>query len=213
LIPIIERRQPRCSYWQPAPVFLVGVLLAALCAACLREPEIPSYWPAPPLDLTDENGQPFGQDRLAGRVALVDFIYTSCADVCPILTATFRSIQERLVAEKLLPTKMMLLSITVDPERDTPAVLRQYGLNVGADTEGWKFLTGDRAALEDTLVQGFKLPFRGPTPAGPLQPGFEITHTNRVIAVDRAGMVRGILSGDNLDVEQTVRLLKRLATQ
>jgi protein SCO1 len=183
-----------------------------LLAVCRPEPEIPTYWQAPAFALVDETGAPFTQEHIAGRVVLVDFIYTNCADVCPMLTSLMRAIQERLVSDRLLPAKVMLLSITVDPDRDTPVVLKQYGAAIGADPEGWKFLTGDRSALEETLVQGFKLPFRGPTPAGPARPGFEITHTSRVIVIDRAGAVRGITNGEELDVEQTVRTLKRLAS-
>jgi cytochrome oxidase Cu insertion factor (SCO1/SenC/PrrC family) len=196
--------------WATALVF--ATIITAVCAACQSEPELPAYWTAPAFTLVDETGQPFSQTDIGGRVALVDFIYTNCADTCPLLTATMRSIQERLITEKLFPANVMLLSLTVDPERDSPTVLKEYSANVGANPEGWKFLTGDRSALEETLVQGFKLPFRGPTPAGPLRPGFEITHTNRVIVIDRANVVRGILDGDGLDVEQTVRTLKRLAS-
>jgi protein SCO1 len=191
---------------------LLGMALAATSAACQQEPELPTYWSAPEFTLVDEAGQPFTLADVNGRVALVDFIYTNCADTCPLLTATMRSIQERLITEKLFPTRVMLLSLTVDPERDSPAVLKDYSANIGADPEGWKFLTGERSTLEETLVQGFKLPFRGPTPAGPLKPGFEITHTNRVIVIDRSSMVRGILDGDGLDVDQTVHTLKRLAS-
>jgi protein SCO1/2 len=191
---------------------LLLVVAVTLVVGCRPEPEIPTYWPAPPLDLVDENGAPFTEASVAGRVLLVDFIYTNCADVCPMLTALMRATQERLVAEQLMPSHVMLLSITVDPERDSPAVLKQYGANIGAHPEGWKFLTGDRSVLEETLVQGFKLPFRGPTPAGPARPGFEITHTSRLIIVDRAGVVRGIQNGEEMDVDQTVRTLKRLAS-
>ena len=204
---------PRATeHFRAASRILLGVVLAAVCAACQQEPELPAYWSAPQFTLVDEAGQPFSLTDVNGRVALVDFIYTNCADTCPLLTATMRSIQERLITEKLFPAKVMLLSLTVDPERDSPTVLREYSANIGADPEGWKFLTGERSALEETLVQGFKLPFRGPTPAGPLKPGFGITHTNRVIVVDRSSVVRGILDGDGLDVDQTVRTLKRLAS-
>jgi protein SCO1/2 len=191
---------------------LLLITASTLLAACRPEPEIPTYWQAPAFDLVDETGAPFSQERISGRVVLADFIYTNCADVCPMLTSLMRAIQERLASERLLASKVMLLSITVDPDRDTPAVLKQYGASIGADPEGWKFLTGDRSTLEETLVQGFKLPFHGPTPAGPARPGFEITHTTRIIIIDRSGTVRGITNGEDLDVEQTVRTLKRLAS-
>lgn len=180
--------------------------------ACQREPDIPAYFPTPSYELTDEHGEPFHSSNTIGKVVLANFIYTNCADTCPILSAAMSTVQQRLKADGLFPGRVTLLSFTVDPERDTPDVLNAYASRVGADTNGWKFLTGSRTTLEETLVQGFKLPFRGPTPAGPLRPGFEITHTNRVMLMDRTGTVRGILNGEELDVDATVRLIKRLAS-
>jgi protein SCO1 len=184
-------------------------LVASL--ACQPEPELPTYWSAPAFDLIDQSGTTFGNEDIAGRVVLVDFIYTNCADICPVLTATLRAVQDRLEADGLSPSRVLLVSITVDPERDTPEVLQEYARRVDARTDGWKFLTGDRVDLERTLLEGFKLPFRGPSPAGPLRPGFEITHTNRMIMIDRAGLVRGVLSGQEATTEQLVRDIKRLA--
>ena len=69
------------------------------------------------------------------------FIYTSCTDVCPMLTDKWRSVQEKLGSD--VRAKIAFLSITVDPERDTPEVLKEYAQNFGADLKGWSFLTGD----------------------------------------------------------------------
>jgi protein SCO1/2 len=190
---------------------LVLCVLLLATVGCRQEPEIPTYWQAPAFSLTAENGLPFGSSDIGNRIVLVDFIYTNCADTCPILSATFRAIQERLKGDGLMPTKAMLISMTVDPERDTPDALKAYAEVLTADPQGWRFLTGNRETLEETLLQGFKLPFRGPRPTGPVRPGFEVSHTNRVILIDRNKTIRGLLNGEDLDVDQIVRTMQRLA--
>lgn len=182
-----------------------------IAGACRPEPELPVYWQAPDFQLIDERGQPFSSAELRGRVALADFIYTSCADVCPILSATMRQVQDRLKADGLSGSRVILLSFTVDPERDSPEELSAYGQRYGADPASWRFLTGDRDELERTLVQGFKLPFRGPTPAGQLTPGFEIAHTSRMVLIDREGGVRALFHGQEVGAEEIVKDLRRLA--
>src|SRR4051794_40935354 len=92
-----------------ATALLFGTVLAVLGAACQAEPELPTYWTAPQSTLGDETGQPFSKFDIGTRVPLVDFIYTNCADPSPLLTATMRSIQERLITEKLFPANVMLL--------------------------------------------------------------------------------------------------------
>jgi protein SCO1/2 len=191
---------------------VLGALVVMAAVACKREPEMPSYWQVPAFSLTDQSRAPFSSSSFAGHVVLVDFIYTNCADICPLLSANLRTVQDRLKAEHLFDSRAMLVSITVDPERDSPEVLAEYGGRFGADFAGWKFLTGSREALEAILLDGFKLPFRGPTPSGPAQPGFEISHTNRLILIDPKGMVRGILSADDFDVDQTVNSIRRLVS-
>lgn len=192
-----------------ALILLIATTLLAL--ACQREPELPTYWAAPDFALRDQANQPASRARFQGRVVLADFVYTTCEDICPLLTATMRTLQDRLKAENLFATHVALVSFTVDPERDTPEVLTRYGQAVGADFTGWTFLTGDRDELEQTLVQGFKLPFRGPGGPGPFRPGFEITHTNRVVLIDPRGQIRGLLNGEEMSVEQVVRDIRRLA--
>jgi protein SCO1/2 len=87
----------------------------------------------------------FYDDLLRGRGVLVNFMYTSCLDLCPLSTANLARLQE-LLADRL-GRDLVMLSITVDPERDTPEVLRRYAATHGA-RPGWYFLTGRRADLE-----------------------------------------------------------------
>lgn len=107
------------------------------------------YHRPPRLDLVTQDGTPLSLNDLKGKVVLVTFFYSTCPDVCPVLTAKFALIQRKL-KESRLASAVHLLSITVDPEIDTPPVLREYAEKYGAGFTSWSFLTGTRSALEQT---------------------------------------------------------------
>lgn len=90
-------------------------------------------------------------DVLGDRVAVVNFVYTTCTTVCPVASATFAQLQERLGAR--LGTQVRLVSITVDPQRDTPARLRAYAAKHDAGMH-WTWLTGRKDAV-DAALKGF----------------------------------------------------------
>ncbi len=96
--------------------------------------------------LVDQNGDGFEFKSVAGRVSLVSFVYTTCVDVCPLITAAMRQVQNRLPPEER--RRVQLISITTDPEIDSPNVFRAYAKRYGAEFDNWAFLTGNRAALE-----------------------------------------------------------------
>ncbi len=96
--------------------------------------------------LIDEHGAPFAFADLSGRVVVVSFAYTSCPDVCPLLTASLRQVQDALSPEER--REVQLLTVTTDPEIDQPKVLLAYGKRYGADFASWSFLTGAPAALQ-----------------------------------------------------------------
>jgi protein SCO1 len=96
--------------------------------------------------LIDERGAPFAFDNLSGRVIVVAFVYTSCPDVCPLITSSLRQVQVGLKTEER--QKVHLLTVTTDPEIDQPKILLAYGKRYGADFATWSFLTGDPAALK-----------------------------------------------------------------
>jgi protein SCO1 len=105
-----------------------------------REQPLPKIAPAPEFTLTSQDGTPVSLADLRGKVVAVTFIYTLCTDTCPVLTPMMSFVQDRLGPD--FGTKVAFVSITVDPERDTPAVLKEYARAFGADLGGWAFLTG-----------------------------------------------------------------------
>src|SRR5579859_7772459 len=115
----------------------VTLVLTALLATlgCQAQPKLDAFGPAPAFQLVDQTGATFASNSLAGRVTLLDFIYTHCTDACPLLSATFQQTQRKLSDEKLLGSRVMLVSLSVDPQHDTPAVLAEYGQQFKADAD------------------------------------------------------------------------------
>lgn len=164
---------------------------------------IASYGTVPPFQLTNQDGQPFGTEQLSGKVWIVDFIFSTCPGPCPMISSRMADLQKPL--EK---TDVRLVSVTVDPEKDTPEVLRGYADKLGAQAGRWDFLTGPKAAIYDLSRAGFKLPVSEDGD----QPGVPV-HTTRAVLVDRSGVIRGyydVLAPDTLTklVADTHQLLR-----
>jgi len=166
-------------------------LLLCLCvsvvtaAACKRAPELTRFYPLPDFSLTDQTDKTVTLSDLKGRVWIADFIFTHCSGTCPVMTDQMRKLHDTL------PAEIRMVSITVDPDRDTPKALATYAAEHGATRERWLFLTGDKQSLYDLCVKGFKLPIdeTGGTPAEP------IAHSTRFVLVDQQGEIRGYYGG------------------
>src|SRR5919106_3293136 len=99
----------------------------------------------PEFTLLDQDGKPFRITSARGKIVLVTFVFTTCPDVCPLLSAKFAAIQRALEERKM--NDYLLLSITTDPERDTPSVLKNYAQGFKADFGHWRFLTSSQKDL------------------------------------------------------------------
>ena len=165
------------------PVVTAGLLLALRQAQVrqLSNRTLSSLGTVPHFQLTNQNGQPFDSAQLKGKIWIADFIFTTCPGPCPIISSRMSELQRPL--EK---TGVHLVSFTVDPEKDTPEVLRGYAERLGADPDRWDFLTGARTAIYDLSHNGFKLGVSDGSEAdgGPV-------HSTRVVLVDRRGTIRG----------------------
>ncbi len=101
---------------------------------------LPVIGPAPAFTLTSQDGTPVTLAALRGKIVAVSFIYTACPDICPLLTQKMVQVQDELGPD--FGAKVAFVSITLDPERDTPEVLMDYAQFWGAKPSGWSFLTG-----------------------------------------------------------------------
>jgi cytochrome oxidase Cu insertion factor (SCO1/SenC/PrrC family) len=122
-------------------------------------PTLPVYASVPDFALTDQKGRPVRKVDFEGKIWIASFIFTTCPDECPLMTAEMARLQSDLAE---VP-ELRLVSITVDPGRDTPAVLSEYAERFHANPERWLFLTGDKAAIYRLAREGFRLGMVDPT--------------------------------------------------
>jgi len=153
--------------------------------------------------LVDQNGAPFTFEKLAGKVVVVAFAYTTCVDVCPLITAALRQTQIGLGAEER--GHVQLLTITTDPEIDSPKVLSAYAKRYGAEFENWAFLTGDPAVLAQVWKNfgvGVKRRARG-----------LIDHTPLTALVDQSKAMRFAYIGPSPDPHAVLADVRALLKQ
>ncbi len=161
--------------------FVLAVVMGySMWQASLRrdvEP-LPVIRAVPDFSLTDQNGQAVTKDDLRGRIWIADFIFTRCQGPCPLMTARMLEMQKALVKTP----EVKLVSVTVDPEYDTPEVLKAYAAANFAEPDRWKFLTGDKAVIEQLVTEGFMQHLS--------EENGEPVHGTMFLVVDGNGMVR-----------------------
>jgi len=121
----------------------------------------------PDFSLTERNGREVALAALREKVWIANFIYTHCTDTCPLQSARMARLQADLAAE----ADVRLVSITVDPEADTPQVLAEYATRFAADPDRWLFLTGEKGPIYTLIQEGFHLSVADPADAAQPPPG------------------------------------------
>src|SRR5262249_51702714 len=163
----------------------------------------PRIGPAPEVSLTTQDGQRLSLKELRGKVVAVTFIYTSLVDTCPLLTAKLARLQGALRADFAPPG--FFLSITVDPERDTPAVLQRYAKAHGANLAGWAFLTGTPTEIQQ-VARRYGIYYRK-TPRG------DVDHTFLTSLVDQRGTLRVQYLGVRFNPDELLDDLRALVQE
>ena len=182
-------------------VALLGASVATAAAhGTKRNERLPVVGPAPGFVLTAESGARLSLADLRDKVLAVTFIYATCTDTCPVLTAKMVSLQQRLGAD--FGPRVRFVSITVDPEVDTPEVLRRYAEAHGADRKGWSFLTGTPDEIR-SVVRAYG-GFSRKNPRG------DVDHLYITSLVDRNGAMRVQYLGYRFDADEMYRDLKSL---
>lgn len=160
------------------------------------------YGTVPDFTLTERSGQSISRADFQGNVWIADFIYTGCKDTCPLQSAEMARLQEELAAR----SGVKLVSISVDPETDSPPVLAAYAARYHADGKRWLFLTGPKDRITNLVQEGFRLGVTSAAPAG--AEANTILHSPRFVLVDRDARIRGYY--DSRDREALQRLRKDL---
>jgi protein SCO1 len=159
--------------------------LALLAVAGAEPSRLAVIRPAPDFALTTQGDKSLKMSDLKGKVYLVSFVFTTCNGTCPATTHRMGQVQAALKDSGLAKGgRVRLLSITLDPARDTPAVLRKYMELYDADPANWTFLTGDKERVNKVIADWGMW-------ARPAANG-QLDHPSRVFLVDRKGRVREI---------------------
>jgi len=172
------------------------LVLVILLAGCAKQEPLPVLGDIPQFELLNQQGQKFDRSSLDGHVWIADFIYTNCESSCPRMSSKMHSIQSATGAG------VKLVSFTVDPQRDTPQALAEYGKKYSADSARWTFLTGNTATLDMLDHDAFKLG------------NLSMDHSTRFVLIDKKGRVRGyygLLDGD--PVARVAKDAARLETE
>jgi len=160
-----------------------------------KEEPLPVLGEVPEFSFLNSHSKEITKQDLDGKVWVADFIFTTCAGPCPIMTENLATLHRSYLLEK----DVQLVSVTVNPDYDSPKILQKYAEKYGADTNAWHFLTGTKKAIHDLAYKGFKI-------------GHEqdpIFHSPKMILVDRRSRIRGYYDGT--DKAQIKRLFKDIS--
>ncbi|HEX6769521.1 MAG TPA: SCO family protein [Candidatus Binatia bacterium] len=151
------------------------------------------YGTVPDFKLTERSGMEVNLARLRGKIWIADFIYTTCTDTCPLQTAAMAKLQKEFAAK----SNVQFVSVSVDPERDTPPVLSAYADKHDADRQRWYFLTGQRDQVIKLMRDGFHLSVAALPDSGEAK-GM-IPHSPRFVLVDGQAQIRGYYDSRAMD--------------
>ncbi len=148
-------------------------LFFGVLSGCARQKPLPVLGEIPRFELTNQQGLKFDSTALAGHVWVADFIFTNCESSCPRMSSKMQLVQGAT------GPGVRLVSFSVDPARDTPQALKEYGEKYSADQARWTFLTGDEKVLDRLDHDAFKLG------------NLNMDHSTRFVLIDKKGRVRG----------------------
>ena len=205
----VEGGEPVEPWAQPAPwilflrkhIWIIGILffltmITAMRPFLIHRPPPPeATGEVPAFAVVTQDGDAFTREQLLAedKTWVVGFVFTRCPSTCPAVSRAMLQFQDDIARSKL-SDHVELITITVDPEYDSPEVLAAYAETIGADLSNWRFVTGDEQAIEDLVVGGFKLAVGE---REEVEPGvFDIAHSTKLALVDRFGTVRGYYSID-----------------
>jgi len=153
----------------------------------------------PAFELVNEKGEPYGSDQLQDRIWVANFIFTRCTTVCPIFTGKMGEIQHSV---RNLKPAIQLVSFSVDPEYDTPEVLKAYAYDHRASPRLWTFLTGPIPDVRAAVVNGLKTSMGQDTPNNPES----IFHGSHFVLVDAAMQIRGLYDVNDQETKKALMM-------
>lgn len=165
----------------------------------------------PSFSLVDERGKAFTSKNLTGKIYVANFFFTRCGTICPKITSQVSRVTDAFVQDK----DIHFISLSVDPKYDNPEKLTSYAKKFDADTARWTFLTGDKKIIYPLILKGFHVPLADASEydAAIKNPDETFIHSERLILVDKSGIIRGFYDGtDKKEVDRLIVEIKVLKT-
>jgi protein SCO1/2 len=178
---------------------LLAVLTQVRSRANARE-ALPIYGQVADFSLTNQNGQAVSLADLRGHVWVADIIFTRCPGPCRKMTKQMKELENGLSVE----SDSRLVTLTTDPDYDSPTILKKYGEEYGADLNRWTFLTGSKAEIGKLAIDSLKLAAVEKTPEERESANDLFVHATIFVLVDRKAQLRGVFqtTGEGIDPQQ-----------
>ncbi len=205
------RHSARWPVWLWVGYLLVAALTVLVLWFAIARPVqvLPRMRPAPLFTLTNQDGQWFSDRDMRGHAVLVSFTYARCGSRCAAIETGMQVTRDRLRQDGMLGTQVQLLTVSLDPQHDTPAELRAYAVRIGANKGEWQLLTGMPAEVKELVGGGFGVYYTGGT--GGVD-GEELTFDHRAVLIDAGGTIRAEYAGDQIDaaiIARDIALIER----
>ncbi len=178
-------------------IFIVSLLTIPIffLLASNKRPQLPVYGAIAHFSLTERSGKTVSLDDLKGKTWIADFIFTRCGGQCPMMSRQMSELQKKL------PSSILFVSFTVDPEWDTPQVLLEYAKNYSAEEGKWLFLTGPKEILTQITQSCYMHDLEDPN-----------MHSLRFVLVDPQAQIRGYYDGTDGQAMQKLEKDSRILT-
>lgn len=162
-------------------ILVFGIWAVPKIVKTVSKPDLETFGAVPAFTFTDQNGNTISNEDYTGKVYVVEFFFTTCPDICPIMTENMKKIQDKFLGN----SNLGIASFTIDPAHDTPEVLKEYAKTKGITKPQWHLLTGKREEIFKLANEGFNL-YVGSTPE--VEGGFE--HSGFFALIDKDGNIR-----------------------
>jgi protein SCO1/2 len=186
----------------------IAILITILLIAC--NSGLPLKEQFPDVTLIDQNGRQFSFSQVRGKVLVVAYIYTNCPDICHVISKKMNVFKEQ-IKKSGLKDRVYFISITFDPERDTPEVLRHHAEMMNLDLDNWVFLTGDQNAVNAILkLAGMEVIKEPGETSGNGDQSYSLLHRDRISLADKNGRIRKHYKGSEFNPDELLEDIKKL---
>jgi protein SCO1 len=197
-----QARRLQWPFWVGLALIAMTVVVG-LASRKLRQPALPAlpvYGQIADFALTNQNGSGVSLADLRGHVWVADIIFTRCAGPCPKMTRQMKELQDALPPG----SNARLVTLTTDPEFDSPTVLKAYAQRFGGDPAKWMFLTGTKAEIAKLAINSLKLTAIAKAPEDRQAPEDLFIHSTIFVVADKRGQLRGVFetTGEGIDPNQ-----------